>query len=409
MNQKTVSIIAILVNLILTIGKIVLGIIFNLTALIAEGIHSGLDIISSIVAFVGIKSAQKPVDKDHPYGYYRAESLAGFVVVILLAGSAIWILYEGVIRFIHPEEATLSIWAIVIMGLSAIINEVMARLKFYVGNKFSSPALIADGEHSRADVIASLGVLVGIVLIKFWTGADALVAILVGLYILWEVWQIGREITDSLLDVADLQIEGKIKEICKNQNIIISEIKTRKIGSATLADIKIKLDSKYKIDEASKLTDLLQNTLILKIDKLKSVNISVESHDIERGMLKTSIGGHIKYQRGFEPIKLQKLGHRIIIPLSNESPSELGAPNFLVIDQDEKGKVLRKIKIKNKLYERSAGHGVKFAKAISADEVWSAHIGENAKNNLEAAKIKYKIISKHEINNIINKRNNYTS
>ena len=74
MNQQTVSLLAILVNLVLTSGKIILGLAFNLTALIAEGIHSGLDIISSAVAFAGIKSAQKPVDKEHPYGHYRAES-----------------------------------------------------------------------------------------------------------------------------------------------------------------------------------------------------------------------------------------------------------------------------------------------------------------------------------------------
>jgi cation diffusion facilitator family transporter len=401
MNQQTVSILAILVNLLLTTGKIILGLAFNLTALIAEGIHSGLDIISSIVAFWGIKSAKKPIDKEHPYGHYRAESLAGFVVVIILAISAIWILYEGIIRFIHPETSVLSIWAIILMGVSAVINEIMARLKFYVGVKFSSPALIADGEHSRADVISSIGVLVGIVLIKIWTGADALVAILIGLYILWEAWQIGRQITDSLLDVADPQVEEKIKNLAKEKNIEISELKSRKMGPVTMVDLKIKLDPKLKIAQAASLTDDLQNVLLSKIDKLKSVNITVESHEFQRGMLKTTIGGQLKYQKGFEPIELQKLGYRIIIPLSNGAGSEFGAPSFLVIDKNERGNVARRIKVKNKFYENNAGHGVKFAKAISADEVRSAHIGQNAQNNLDAAKIKFKILSPEKLKKII--------
>lgn len=401
MNQQTVSILAILVNLLLTTGKIILGLAFNLTALIAEGIHSGLDIISSIVAFWGIKSAKKPIDKEHPYGHYRAESLAGFVVVIILAISAIWILYEGIIRFIHPETSVLSIWAIILMGVSAVINEIMARLKFYVGVKFSSPALIADGEHSRADVISSIGVLVGIVLIKIWTGADALVAILIGLYILWEAWQIGRQITDSLLDVADPQVEEKIKNLAKEKNIEISELKSRKMGPVTMVDLKIKLDPKLKIAQAASLTDDLQNVLLSKIDKLKSVNITVESHEFQRGMLKTTIGGHLNYQKGFELIELQKLGYRIIIPLSNGAGSEFGAPSFLVIDKNERGNVARRIKVKNKFYENNAGHGVKFAKAISADEVRSAHIGQNAQNNLDAAKIKFKILSPEKLKKII--------
>ncbi len=398
MNQQSVSLLAILVNLILTAGKIVLGLAFNLTALLAEGIHSGLDIFSSIIAFLGIKSAQKPVDDKHPYGHYRAESLAGFVVVILLAGSAVWILYEGIIRIVHPEEAFLSIWAIILMGASALINEGMARLKFAVGSKFSSPALIADGEHSRADVISSVGVLIGILLIKLWTGADAIVAILVGLYILWEAWQLGRQITDSLLDVADESVEDQIKKIAKDQNIEVSELKSRKMGPATLADLKIKLDPRLKIEEATRLTDKLQSELLVKIGKLKSINITVQSHEFRRGTLRTPFSGQLKYKRGFEPIELKKLGHRIIIPLADGAASEFGAPNFLVIDQDKTGKVLRKTKIRNKFYEAGAGHGVKFAKAISADEVLAAHIGENAQNNLKAANIKFQILSIEEIN-----------
>jgi cation diffusion facilitator family transporter len=397
MNQQTVSLIAILVNLILATGKIVLGLIFNLTALLAEGIHSGLDIISSIVAFLGIKSAQKPVDKEHPYGHYRAESLAGFVVVILLAGSAIWILYESIIHLSNPGQAIISIWAIILMAISAIVNEIMARLKFKVGHKFSSPALIADGEHSRADVVSSVGVLIGILLIRLWTGADALVAILVGLYILWEAWRLGREITDSLLDVADPEIEAGIRKIAKDQNIEISDLKSRKMGAATLADLKIKLDPQLKIEEATHLTDKLQDTLLSRIEKLKSINITVQSHEFQRGTLRTSGGGQLRYKRGFEPIELEKLGHRTIIPLADGVSSEFGAPNFLVIDEDIRGDVLRKVKIKNKYYESGAGHGVKFAKAISADEVWSAHIGQNAQNNLNAAKIKFKILSSEKL------------
>lgn len=393
MNQQTVSLLSILTNLMLTAGKIILGIIFNLTALLAEGIHSGLDIISSVVAYWGIKSAQKPVDKEHPYGHYRAESLAGFVVVIFLAGSAIWILYEGIIKLFRPEEPILSFWALVLMAGSALLNELMARLKFFVGAKFSSPALIADGQHSRADVISSLGVFLGIFLIKFWTGADAVVAILVGIYILWEAWQLGREITDSLLDVADLEIEKKVRKIAQEQNIEISVLKSRKMGPATLADLKIQLDPRLKIEKATRITDDFQNLLISKIDKLKSVNIAVESHDFARGTVRSTFGGQFRFQRGFEPIELKKLGYRVIIPLADGLSPEFGAPNFLVIDKDQKGKVLRKIKMKNKFFESGAGHGVKFAKAISADEVWASHIGENAQNNLRARGIKFKILS----------------
>jgi len=406
MNQKTVSVLAVIVNIFLTLGKIILGLLFNLTALIAEGIHSGLDIISSIVAFWGIKSSKKPVDKNHPYGYYRSESLAGFVVIIILVISAIWIIYEGIIGFIYPNVSIISIWAIILMGISAIINEIMARLKFYVGVKYSSPALIADGEHSRADVISSIGVLIGIVLIKFWTGADDLVAILIGLYILWESWQLGRQITDSLLDVSDLEIEEKIRKIAKESNILISQIKSRKLGSATMVDLQISLNPALQISEVTIITNKLQNLLLNKIINLKSINISVTSHEYEQSELRTVIGSNIKYKRGIEAINLPKLGYRIIVSLTDVDNPELGTSNFLIIDQDKEGNVLRKIKIKNKFYEDNIGHGVKFAKAISADEVWSTHIGQNAQKNLNAANIKFKIIKAEKLKDMIDSGKN---
>lgn len=400
MNQKSTSILAVLVNIGLTAGKVIIGLIFNLTALVAEGIHSGLDIVSSIVAYFGIKSAQKPVDETHPYGYYRAESLAGFIVIILLAGSAVWILFEGISGLFGEEEPILSVWALAIMAASAIINEIMARLKFKVGHKYSSAALIADGEHSRADVIASLGVLVGIVLIRFWASADAIIAILIGLYILWEAWLLGRKMTDSLLDVADLEIEEKIKEITEAQHIEVSDIKSRKMGTVTLADLKIKLDPKIKIAEAAKITKDLEAKLLQSISELKSINIAVASHEFSRGTIRT-FGGRLNYKKGFEPIELEKMGYRIIIPLSDGVGAEFGAPEFLVIDKSDLGEIKQKTKVKNKFYEGGAGHGVKFAKAISADKVLADHIGENAQRNLKASNIESEIISKEKLDKII--------
>lgn len=401
MNQQTISVLAVSVNVFLTASKILLGLFLNTTALIAEGIHSGLDIVSSAVAYFGIKSAQKPVDEKHPYGYYRVESLAGFIIVVLLAISAIWILYEGVIQFIHPEEPIFSIWALVLMGASGLINEVMARLKFYVGAKFSSPALIADGEHSRADVVASLGVLLGILLIKLWSGADAIVAILVGLYILWEAWQLSREITDSLLDVADLETEKLIKIELEKKNIKISEIKSRKIGAGAIVDLKIDLDPNLKVDQASEKINQLEKFLLDKIESLKSVNISVTSHDVGTTGLKTLFGGRFRYKgRGVPEIKVEKRGSRTIVPLADGLSKTFGAPYYLVIDKDQKGNIIQKKKIKNQFYEESAGHGVKFAKAIGADEVFASELHDNAKANLDANKINYQVISKSELEKI---------
>jgi cation diffusion facilitator family transporter len=277
MNQQNVAIIGVGVNLLLTVGKIIFGILLNSAAITAEAIHSGLDIFSSLITFLGIRTAQKPIDEEHPYGHYRLESIAGLVVVILLIVSAGWILYEGIVRLIYPEPLAISVWALIFMAGAAVINEIMARLKFYVGQKFSSIGLMADGQHSRADVIASAGVFVGLILIKIWTNADAMVAILVGLYILWECWKLGKEVIDSLLDARDEKAEEKIKEILTDFNINLSDLKTRKIGSATFAEIELKVNPQMTADEITLLREKIENRLLSEIQDLKQVAISFES------------------------------------------------------------------------------------------------------------------------------------
>ena len=169
MTPKSVSLISTLINLGLVVLKFLVGLATRSIALMAEALHSGLDVVSSFIAYLGIRTAEKPADKRYPYGYERYEGIASLVVVFLLFITAVWILYEGITALIQKDSvAEFSIWGIVIMAASVVINEIIARLKFKIGNENSSIALVADAEHSRADVISSLAVLIGLVLIKFY-------------------------------------------------------------------------------------------------------------------------------------------------------------------------------------------------------------------------------------------------
>ena len=257
MNPESISIISTFVNMGLGISKLFFGTLIGSVALVADGIHSSLDVISSFVTFLGLKTAKKPFDETHPYGYLKAESLAGFFVMILLAITGIWILYEAIQRFFGGESVTFSLYAILVVIGSILITELLARLKFKYGRKFQSLALVADAEHSRADALSSVGVLGGLFLVKYFSLADAIIAIGIGLYIIFEAFQIGKEITDSLLDVANKNVEEKIKKICESHKIEVADIKTRKIGGSNFAEIKIKLPPKLKVENVQKITKTL--------------------------------------------------------------------------------------------------------------------------------------------------------
>ncbi len=405
MNKEKVSILSTIVNLLLTIAKLFFGFLINSTALIADGIHSGIDIISSFGTYLGIKAANKPVDKKHPYGHYRAESLAGLFVTLILAFSALGIIYEAVLKLFEEKQETFSIGAIIVVIITVIVNELMARLKFHYGQKEESLSLIADAEHSRADVLSSIGVLLPLIFGRKFPFLDSLVAFLIGGYILFESFKLGREITDSLLDVANEEIEERIRKICQKHKIDISEIKTRKIGSANFAEIKIKLPLNLKVEDAQKITETLETRLLNNIPELKQIVISIEGYQAKRTIILPRFGRKIGEMEGFEKIGPEKKGKRIIVPLEGENKisNEFGVKKYLVVDVDKGEIVLKKI-VENPYFEKEAPHGARFVKAIRADKIFVKQIGENAKRNLESFGIEVENVSeKEEIEDILNK------
>lgn len=285
-TKENISLIAVIVNFVLAVSKIAIGLVSKSSAVIAEGIHSGMDIVSSGISYFGIKAAKKPVDKEHPYGHYKVEVLAGFVITVILFGTALWIMYEAIISFFTVKDITVSILTISVMAFSTIINEVMARIKIKIGKKEESMALIADGQHSRVDVFASLGVFIGLFLIKYWIHLDAVIALVIGLYILIESISLGKQTTDVLLDVsAGDEVENQIKEVVRKEGIALSSLKTRKLGSAVFAELRIKLRHGLKVEQASTITRELEKRLIDEIGILQYVVVQIETHEHIREQL----------------------------------------------------------------------------------------------------------------------------
>jgi len=290
-TKEKIAVISILINVFLAGGKIAVGFISNSSAILAEGIHSFMDIFSSAIGYLGIKISKKPEDQKHPYGHYKFEVLTGFLITLILLGTGVGIIYEAYQKFLNPSLLKIPTLAFGVMIFLAIINEIMARLKIYFGEKENSVALISDGVHSRVDVFASLAVFVGLILNKYWIYTDSVLAFLIGLYIVKESFSIGKEAIDSLLDVsAPFEVEEKIKEIVKSQGIEISDLKTQKKGPVFTANLEINLPKNLNIDEATKISESLREKLMKEIKNLVYVAIQIKSHEIETGFYKPVSG-----------------------------------------------------------------------------------------------------------------------
>jgi len=290
--------ISILANVILAVAKLIAGFITGSAAVFAEGLHSGMDILSSTISFVGIKIAKKPVDKKHPYGHYKFEVMAGLIITIILFLTGLFIIIESISNFKESSSLNIGYVALGVMLGSAVVNEIMARLKIYYGKKENSVALLSDGVHSRVDVYASLVVFAGLFLTKYWVYSDSVLALLIGLYIIKESFSLGKEAVDSLLDVsAGEEIEEKITSIAKVQNIVINSLKTQKKGSAITANLEINLPSNLSVEEATKISNNLKTKLIEEIDNFEYVAIQIASHELETGFFKPGFGRGFGWQR----------------------------------------------------------------------------------------------------------------
>jgi cation diffusion facilitator family transporter len=407
MNKRKVSVLGILVNVFLGAVKLSAGIFLNSAALIADGVHSSLDIISSFVAFLGIKIALKPEDEKHPYGYQVAETIGGLIVTFILAGASLWIVYEGITRLINREIMEFSFFAlgIGIVALSIGVNEGMARLKFKYGRKEESLALVADAEHSRADALSSVGVLSALFLAKYFWQADGIITILVGLYILKESYNIGREAADNLMGIRDEKVEDEIKAVCLEKNLEMSSLQTSKIGAATSAVISLKLNPELRVEEAEAVSKNLQSELISRINNLKYAVIQIESHDIKEGFIRPRWGRRYGFKGSFEEEEKKTLsslkgslegipkkkGRRTVIPVKEGKLFEdFGSPEYLITDR-EGSLVLRKQIFKNPFYDPEKGGGMRILKLLEADEIITPKIGPGAVKRAEELGIKITI------------------
>jgi len=296
--KEKIALLSVSANFVLAGGKIAVGLFSNSAAVLAEGLHSFMDIFSSAVGYIGIKISAKPEDQKHPYGHYKFEVLAGIIITIILLITGAGIVYEAYKSFLNPEKISIGYLAFGVMIFSVFVNEVMARFKIYFGKKENSIALLSDGLHSRIDVFASLAVFVGLILSRYWTFIDSTLAFLIGLYIIKESFSLGKEAIDSLLDVsAGKEIEDKIRAIAKTKNIEVSSLKTQKKGSAITANLEIKLPSNLKVEEASKISDGLREKFMQEIENLQYVAIQIISHEVETGFYKPEFGKGFGWQR----------------------------------------------------------------------------------------------------------------
>ena len=193
------------VNVVLAIVKIVTGIVGNSYALIADGIESTSDIVSSLVVWTGLKISSLPADEDHPYGHGKAESIAGMVVALALLAAAVFIGIQSVREIITPHHAP-AWFTLLVLALVIGTKETLYRFVLKVGDELTSTAVKGDAWHHRSDAITSAAAFVGISIAliggKGYESADDWAALLACAVILFNGYRIFRAALNEIMDAA---------------------------------------------------------------------------------------------------------------------------------------------------------------------------------------------------------------
>ncbi|MEC1722701.1 cation diffusion facilitator family transporter [Schinkia azotoformans] len=278
-NRKMqVASLSIISNTALIIFKVIAGVLSGSVSIISEAIHSGMDLIASIIAFVSVKVSAKPADEKHPYGHGKIENMSALIEGLLIFVAAIMIITEAVKKLIEPAELEQTNIAMAVMFISAFINWMVSRKLYKVAKEEDSMALEADALHLKTDVYTSLGVGIGILLIAI-TGLsilDSIVAILVALLIIKEAWDLCKSAFDFLLDskLSDEEVE-KVKKIILNhshQFIDYHKLKTRRSGNMKHIDFHITVPSELTAKEIHDIIGSLKKEMK---ETLKNTRVNV--------------------------------------------------------------------------------------------------------------------------------------
>ncbi len=278
-NKKgKVAFLSILSNTLLILLKLVAGFLSDSVSIISEAIHSSVDLIASIVAFFSVRLSSKPADDLHPYGHGKIENISGIIEGILILLASFMIIFESVRKMFNPCEINNSSLAILIMFISGLVNFFVSKTLYKVAKEEDSMALEADALHLKTDVYTSLGVGIGILLIKL-TGIhvlDSIVAIIVALMIIKESIDLikngfGEILDKRLSDYEELEIKSIIEKY-NNMFIDYHKLKTRKSGNMKHIDFHITLDPAVTVKESH---DIISKIKKAMNEKFKNVRVTI--------------------------------------------------------------------------------------------------------------------------------------
>ena len=274
-------------NAVIILLKIIAGILSGSISIISEAIHSFSDFLASVLTFFAVTRSSEPADKEHQFGHGKYEDMSGFIEggLIILAG--LYIIYESFKKLIWGYNLEFnSMLGIYVMAFAVVANFMVSSYLFYVAKKADSVSLYADAEHLRTDIFSSLGVLIGLILIKITDIVilDPIIAIIVAIIIIKAGYSISKETLNNLLDGSLPKEDMKKIESILDKNISIKgykDLRTRKVGQCKDIEVTIFFEPNLTIAQCHKICDEIEAEFAKSFSNM-TIIIHPEPENIEK-------------------------------------------------------------------------------------------------------------------------------
>lgn len=278
-----VSTISIIVNLALSVLKLIAGIVASSGAMISDAIHSASDVFSTIIVMIGVHISGKKADEEHPYGHERLECVAAIILAVILALTGLGIGSTGIRNIVSGSYADLTVpgmlalWAAV---LSIAVKEWMYHFTVHAANKINSGALKADAWHHRSDALSSIGALIGIAFARFgFPIMDSVASVVICVFILKAAYDIFKDAVDKMVDRScDVKTMEKMLVAIQGTEGVegIGWMKTRLFGAKVYLDVVIEADGNKTLTEAHDIAQRVHDTIERDFPEVKHCMVHVD-------------------------------------------------------------------------------------------------------------------------------------
>ncbi|RFA25215.1 hypothetical protein CAI21_19775 [Alkalilimnicola ehrlichii] len=280
--KRRVTIVGAIVNLLLAIVKIVVGIVGQSQALVADGVHSLSDLISDAFVLIAARFGSLKPDANHPYGHERIETAATIVVGVLLVAVALGFTYDAALRLLNPDRLMIPTWIVLPTAIAAVLaKEAVYQYTVRAGRRVRSPLIEANAWHHRSDALSSVVVIVGVTgayLGFLWLDAVAtvVVALMVGLMGWRFTWQAVRELVDTGLEDSDIaKLQAEIDAV--DGVIEHHSLRTRCMGGNVLVDVHVRVAPWVSVSEGHRIAEQVKKRLLGHHDSTSDVLVHIDA------------------------------------------------------------------------------------------------------------------------------------